>query len=82
MNHKALKICLAKDLTFLNKSCGEWDKMEKPVVVPISYEGSDEEKVKIIPKNSNYNNYLEDTPETIVKAKLVRAMMNFQVSFN
>ena len=26
-----------------------------PIVVPISYEGSDEEEVKMVPKNSNVN---------------------------
>ena len=44
-----------KDITFLNKSYDEWDKVKNPAVVPISYRGSDKERVKTVPKNINSN---------------------------
>ena len=36
-------------MTFLNESFGEWKNIEKPTVIPVSYEGlDDKEKVKIV----------------------------------
>ena len=40
---------ITKDMTFLEKSYGDWIKVEIPTVVPVSYEGSDEEEeVKLV----------------------------------
>ena len=48
---KTWQTCLAKNVTFLNKSYGEWDK-------PISYHGSDKGEFEIVPeKNNTDNNY-------------------------
>ena len=38
------KISPTNDVTFLDKSHGEWNKAEKPTVVPVSYEGSHDEE--------------------------------------
>ena len=47
-------------MTFLQKSYGEYTKVEKPVVVTISYEGSDKEKaLETVPFVSNNNNVNE-----------------------
>ena len=35
-----------KELTFLGKSHGECNNAEKPAIVPISYEWSNDEKLK------------------------------------
>ena len=43
-------------MTFLNKTYGEWDKVDKTLLVPIIYQGSDDEDDKMIPKNNNFNN--------------------------
>ena len=43
-NPKTKKIILTWDVTFLQKSYGEYTKIEKPVLVTTSYEGSDEEE--------------------------------------
>ena len=45
---KAQQICLTKDVIFLSKSYGEWGMVEKPVVVLISYDGSDKEGVEMV----------------------------------
>ena len=57
MNPTPQNICLTKDVNFLTKSYGEWAKIEKTVVVPISYDGSDEKEIELIPANDNSNNY-------------------------
>ena len=44
-----------KDVTFLYTSYCESDRVQKPVVVPTSYEKSDEEAIKTVPENNNYN---------------------------
>ena len=53
---------LKKDVTFLAKSYGECIKVEKPALVPASYEGSDAEKGEMVSgyneKNSNNHNVL------------------------
>ena len=58
-NPKTKKIILTWDVTFLQKSYGEYTKVDKPVVVTTSYEGSDEEEeletVHIVTNNSNVN---------------------------
>ena len=58
-NPKAKWIILTRDVTFLQKSYGEYSKVEKPVVLNRSYEGSDDEKeLEIVPvdkKNNNVN---------------------------
>ena len=51
------KICLTKDVTFLNKSCGDWHTVEKSIIIPISYEELDEEEVEMFPQNNDYNTY-------------------------
>ena len=57
-NPKMRKISLTKDVTFLHKSYGEWSKVEKPVMVPKSYEGPDNhDEVKMVSGN-NQNNHL------------------------
>ena len=38
-NPKTKKIILTQDVTFLQKSYGEYTKVEKPVVVTMSYKG-------------------------------------------
>ena len=43
-NPKTKRIILTRDVTFLNKSYGEFYKVEKPVILTTSYEGSDEEE--------------------------------------
>ena len=44
-------------VTFLQKSYGEYSKVEKPVVLNMSYEGSgDEEELKTVPVENNNNN--------------------------
>ena len=39
-------------MTILGKSYGKWNKVEKLIVVPISYEGSDEEEYKMVLGNN------------------------------
>ena len=58
-NFKTKKIILIRDMTFLQKSYSEYSKVEKPVLVTISYEGlDDEEELKQVPiVNQNNNNY-------------------------
>ena len=56
-NPKTNKIILTRDVTFLQKSYSEYTKVDKPVVVTTSYEGSTkEEKLKIVPVVINNNN--------------------------
>ena len=55
-NNKTHAICITNDMTLLKQSYNEWDKVEKPVVVPINYEGSDEKEVEMISKNNLKNN--------------------------
>ena len=48
-NSKTGKTSLTNDVTFLEKSFSEWNNVEKPTVVPVHYEGSDdEEEVKTV----------------------------------
>ena len=48
---------LARDITFLQKSYGDYNKVEKPVLVTTSYEESDdEEKLEMVPVVDNNNN--------------------------
>ena len=50
---------LTKDLTFLEKSYGEWYKVEKSTQVPMSYEGSvDEKKVKTFLAEYSNNDFI------------------------
>ena len=58
-NSKTKKIILFQDVIFLQKSYGEYNKVEKPVFVTMTYEGSDdEEELKTVPIfNSNYHYY-------------------------
>ena len=45
-------------MTFLQKSYGEYSTVEKPVMVLMSYEGSDDDKVEKVPEiNQNNNHY-------------------------
>ena len=43
-NRKTKKNFLTRDVTFLQKSYSEYTKVEKPAVLTMSYEGSDEEE--------------------------------------
>ena len=55
-NPKTKKIILTRDVTFLWKSYGESTKVDKPVVVTTSHEGSvEEEELKTVPAVINYN---------------------------
>ena len=48
---------MTKDVTFLQKSYGEYSKVEKPVLVTTSCESSDdEEEFEMVPKINNYEN--------------------------
>ena len=61
---KMKKIILTWDVTFLQKSYGEYTQVEKPVVVTTSYEGSDmEEELKKVPvvNNNNSINIVSDS---------------------
>ena len=52
-----LKKNLTRDVTFLQKSQGEYTKVDKPLVVNTSYEGLDkEEELKRVPVVVNNNN--------------------------
>ena len=58
---KTKKIILTWDMTFLQKSYSEYSKVEKPVLVTLSFEGSDEEdELKTFPiiSQTNKNNHL------------------------
>ena len=50
---------LTRDVIFLQKSYGEYTKVEKPSVLTMSYEGSDEEEepemVSVVINNKNIN---------------------------
>ena len=58
-NPKMKRIILTLDVTFLQKSYGEYSKVEKPVVLNTSYQGSNgEEELEIVPlynKNNDVN---------------------------
>ena len=43
-------------MTFLDKSFGEWNKVEKPTVVPMSNEGSNNEAIKMVSAHDENNN--------------------------
>ena len=55
-NPKTKRIILTRDVTFLQKSYGEYSKVEKPVVLNMSYEKSDDqEELKIVPVDNKKN---------------------------
>ena len=60
-------------MTFLHKSYGKWSKVEKPVMVPMSYKGLHEKDVvKTVPTNSSRKNnylYVVGIPKKIMKPK-------------
>ena len=67
-NHKKKKIILTRDVTFLQKTYGEYIKVEKPVLVTMCYEGSGELKmVSIISSNNNYNVVSDSNSNTNMK---------------
>ena len=48
---------LTKDMIFLHTSYNKWNKVEKPVMLPLTFEGSDDdEEVEMVP--TNINNYI------------------------
>ena len=51
----------AKDVTFLDKSFGEWSEVENPVIFFMNYDGSkDSDEVKMVATyNENNNNYYD-----------------------
>ena len=56
-NPKTKHIILTRDVTFLKQSYGEYSKVEKPLILHTSYEGSDdEEELKIVPVDNKNNN--------------------------
>ena len=56
-NPKTKKNILTRDMTFLQKSYGEYTKVEKPAVLTMSYEGLDEdEELETVPVENNNNN--------------------------
>ena len=56
-NPKTKKIILTRDVTFLQKSYGEYTKVEKPTVLTMIYEGlDDKEELETVPIESNNNN--------------------------
>ena len=58
-NPKAKKIILTRDLSFLQKSYRDYNKVKNPVLVTMSYEGmDDEEELKMVPViNHDDNDY-------------------------
>ena len=54
--HVLRKICHIKDVTFFNKSYGEWDKVDKRIAVFMDYEGSDDEDIKLVHTIDNVMN--------------------------
>ena len=71
--HKTEKNLLKKDVTFLDKSFGELNKIENLTEVLVSYEGSDDEEVKVIlGNNESYNvncNVVSNFEATMQKKK-------------
>ena len=60
---KTKKVILTKDMTFLQKSYSEWNKVKKPLMVPTSYDDDDdddEEEVKMAPENNQNNNHYDN----------------------
>ena len=56
-NPKTKKIILTQDVTFLQKSYGEYTKVEKPAFLTMCYEGSDDqEELETVPVENNNNN--------------------------
>ena len=50
-----------KSVTFLYKSCDEWNKVEKLIVVPKHYEGAiDEEEVEAVSAHNEHNSYCDN----------------------
>ena len=47
---------MIKDVTFLHNTYGEYDYVDKPILVPVCYEGSDHEDIKRFPNNYCSNN--------------------------
>ena len=79
LNMKAIKISPTKDVNFLQRPFGEWNKVEKLTVAPMSYEGLDEEEVEVDlgnDKNTNNNYNLvgdldrKDDDENFLRIKL------------
>ena len=64
-NPKTKKIILTWEVTFLQKTCSEYSKVEKPVLVTKSNEGLDDEKeletVPITNNNDNNSNLHSDS---------------------
>ena len=58
-NPKTKTVILTKNMTFLQKSYRDWEKVEKLVVISKNYEGSfDDLELKMVPViNQNNNNY-------------------------
>ena len=59
LNPETHKISWTKNMTFLNKSYGVQDKVNKPALISISYERSDEEDIKMVSQNNKINNYYD-----------------------
>ena len=67
-------------MTFLQKSCGEYTQVEKPVVVTTSYEGSDEEEeLKMVPvvNNNNSVNIVSDSNSDLSDEDFENSKDNF-----
>ena len=48
-------------MTLLDKLCSEWNKVDKPTIVPIIYEESDDEEVVMVWGNKINNNHYNKT---------------------
>ena len=85
-NPKTKRIILTWDVTFLNKSYGDYNKVEKPVILTMRYVGSDkEEEFEIVSNNNNNgdmnivsnsdsdssNNNLENIEENFFLSKML-----------
>ena len=72
LNPKTRKINLIHDVTFLNKSYGEFNKVDDTVIVPMSYEGLNDEDVDdsiFINNRSNNNDYNVVSDDTESESK-------------
>ena len=70
-------------MTFLQKSYGDWSKVEKPVLFPISYEGSeeDDDDVKMVPViNQNNSNDFKVVSDSKSNDKANKNLFNKDVN--
>ena len=82
-NPETKKIILTSDITFLQMAYDEYCKVEKPVLVIMSYEKLDDEKeLKIVPmiyNNSSSNLVTDSNRMKRFLTKVVCAMKNYKL---